>query len=54
MRREASNSNEPYVLVDPLDGSIKLIASSFTYDDGEEYGAILASTDELEYMVTSE
>lgn len=53
MRKDATNSH-PFVFVDPSDGSIRLIASSFTYDDGEEFGAVLASSDELEYMVTSE
>ncbi|MFG1494045.1 hypothetical protein [Halobacteriovorax sp. ZH4_bin.1] len=53
MRKDAITSH-PFVFVDPADSSIKLIASSFTYDDGEEYGAILASSDELEFMVTSE
>ncbi len=53
MRKDASTSH-PFVFVDPADSSIKLIASSFTYDDGEEYGAILAGDGELEYMITSE
>ncbi|POB13106.1 hypothetical protein C0Z22_11340 [Halobacteriovorax sp. DA5] len=53
MRKDAATSH-PFVFVDPADSSIKLIASSFTYDDGEEYGAILAGSEELEFMVTSE
>ena len=53
MRKDAITST-PFVFVDPLDGSIRLVASSFTYDGGEGYGAILAGSDELEYMVTSE